>query len=211
MNYLPKKLQFAFAQHSPVLALAASTFWASVLKQHPVLGTLSPNVRRYRSMPTHGIGRYKYLLPKVVHKKKKERMKMKPIKAGTEVEYGDLNVKVFGYDMTLVEHYSQYVHNLCNRLKIQVAESYALPTKSTEIIVMQEKSTKMYADAMLKTHMRVIQLSGLSVTICPVFIEVLLQNQPEGVELSVKEHTEIDFLRRFKARPELEELKSKIS
>lgn len=47
---------------------------------------------------------------------------MKPIVAATDTAYGTLNVKVSGYDMTVVEHYSQYIHNLCNRLSIKVAE-----------------------------------------------------------------------------------------
>lgn len=37
--------------------------------------------------------------------------------------------------------------------------SYALPTKSTEVLLMQEQGTKMYADAILKTHERVVQVS----------------------------------------------------
>lgn len=135
---------------------------------------------------------------------------MRPIKAATELEYGDLNIEVFGHDMTLVEHYLQYIHNLCNRLKIKVVESYALPTKSTEILSLQEKGGKMSVDAVLKTHQRVIQLTALNATVCPVFIEVLLQNQPEGVDLSIKEHTEADFTSRFKTRPELEELMAKL-
>lgn len=55
-------------------------------------------------------------------KKKKEEHQMKPIIATTSTAYGTLNVKVSGYDMTVVEHYSQYIHNLCNRLGIKVAE-----------------------------------------------------------------------------------------
>lgn len=47
---------------------------------------------------------------------------MKEIMAETDTAYGSLNVKVSGYDMTAVEHYSQYIHNLCNRLGIEVAE-----------------------------------------------------------------------------------------
>lgn len=47
---------------------------------------------------------------------------MKQIKAATDTEYGVLNVSVSGYDMTLVEHYAQYIHNLCNRLHISVDE-----------------------------------------------------------------------------------------
>ncbi|MGH0173620.1 UNVERIFIED_CONTAM: hypothetical protein FKN15_065997, partial [Acipenser sinensis] len=120
-------------------------------------------------------------------KKKKEKLQVKAIKTGTDTEYGVLNVQVSGHDMTIVEHYSQYVHNLCNRLKIKVDESYALPTKCTEVMLLQEQGTKMFADAVLSTHERIVQLSGLSSTLAPVFVEVLLRNQPEGVQLSIKE------------------------
>lgn len=47
---------------------------------------------------------------------------MKPIITATDTAYGTLNVNVSGYDMTVVEHYSQYIHNLCNRLGVKVAE-----------------------------------------------------------------------------------------
>lgn len=153
---------------------------------------------------------------------------MKKIMAPTDTAYGTLNVKVSGHDMTVVEHYSQYIHNFCNRLGIKVSEwwgcsklqssytpesltdftvichhsnhsvckisikmwkitvsqsdvfstveemlrwenictrmlfvasfSYALPTKSMEVLLMQEQGTKMYVDATLKTHERVVQV-----------------------------------------------------
>lgn len=37
--------------------------------------------------------------------------------------------------------------------------SYALPTKSTEVMIMPEQGTKMYVDAVLKTHERVVQVN----------------------------------------------------
>ncbi|XP_056884372.1 39S ribosomal protein L48, mitochondrial isoform X2 [Takifugu flavidus] len=157
-------------------------------------------------MPTHGIGKWRHLLLKVAPKKKKDKLQIKPISAATETAYGTLNVMVSGFDMTLVEHYSQYIHNLCNRLGIKVAESYALPTKSVEVMVMQDQGTKMYVDAVLKTHERVVQLSSLDAALCPVFMDVVLKNQPEGVKLVVNEHTEAEYQARFKGRPELEGL-----
>lgn len=36
--------------------------------------------------------------------------------------------------------------------------SYALPTKTTEVMLVQEQGTKMYVDAVLKTHERVVQV-----------------------------------------------------
>ncbi|KAK1890379.1 39S ribosomal protein L48 mitochondrial [Dissostichus eleginoides] len=76
---------------------------------------------------------------------------------------------------------------------------------------MQEQGTKMSVDSFLKTHNRVVQLRSLSATLCPIFLEVLLKNPPEGVQLCVQEHTEVDYKARFKGRPELEGLKAKIS
>ncbi|NWX22343.1 RM48 protein, partial [Aegotheles bennettii] len=167
--------------------------------------------RHYRSRPTHGIGRYKYLLPKEAPKKKKERVQMKEINVGTEHEYGDVNIQMTSYDMCLVENFAQYVHRLCNRLSVRVNESYAMPTKTNEVLYLEERGSKMRLDAILTTHQRVVQISGLSSTFAPIFLEVIQSNQPEGVHLLVKEHTEADFKSRLKSRPELEELRAQMS
>uniref|UniRef100_A0ABI8A5S0 Mitochondrial ribosomal protein L48 n=2 Tax=Felinae TaxID=338152 RepID=A0ABI8A5S0_FELCA len=55
------------------------------------------------------------------------------------------------------------------------------------------------------------EISGLSATFAEIFLEIIQSNLPEGVRLSVKEHTEEDFKGRFKARPELEELLAKLN
>ncbi|XP_039456129.1 39S ribosomal protein L48, mitochondrial-like [Oreochromis aureus] len=99
--------------------------------------------------------------------------------------------------------------------------SYALPTKSTEVMLMQEQGTKTYVDAVLKTHHRVIKVrTGLS------FLVLSAQTAgAAGVMRGFKDltansvinfcpaehserraHTEADFQARFKARPELEGL-----
>lgn len=49
---------------------------------------------------------------------------MKEISAGTEYQYGDINIQMTSYDLCLVEHFAQYVHRLCNRLSIRVNERY---------------------------------------------------------------------------------------
>ncbi|XP_056592964.1 39S ribosomal protein L48, mitochondrial [Triplophysa dalaica] len=211
MNYLTSIQKVIFLQKTRALMCAASSVQNELLTTQKVpWGALLTN-RQYRSMPTHGIGQYRHLLPKTLPKKKKDKIQMKQIKAATDTEFGVLNVCVSGYDMTLVEHYSQYIHNFCNHLDIKVVESYALPTKTTEVMVMQDQGTKMYVDGILKTYERFVQISEMKATLSPIFMEVLLKNQPEGVQLCVKEHTEADFQSRFKARPELEGLIAKIS
>ncbi|KAJ8798275.1 hypothetical protein J1605_001400 [Eschrichtius robustus] len=89
--------------------------------------------------------------------------------------------------------------------------SYALPTKTVEVLQLQDQGSKMLLDSVLTTHERVVQISGLSATFAEIFLEIIQSNLPEGVKLSVREHTEEDFKGRFKARPELEELLAKLN
>ncbi|XP_061524714.1 39S ribosomal protein L48, mitochondrial isoform X1 [Phycodurus eques] len=124
-------------------------------------GVARTQERQYRGSPTEGIGRWRHLLPREAPKKKKDKHQMQSIAAATDTAYGTLNVNVSGYDMTAVEHFAQYVHNLCTRLGVSVAESYSLPTVSAELMLTQESGTKMYVDSLLKTHRRVIQFSNL--------------------------------------------------
>uniref|UniRef100_A0A8D0ZJU1 Large ribosomal subunit protein mL48 n=1 Tax=Sus scrofa TaxID=9823 RepID=A0A8D0ZJU1_PIG len=150
-------------------------------------GILLSTSRHYRSKPTHGIGRYKHLVKAQEPKKKKGKVEVRPINLGTDYEYGVLNIHLIAYDMALAESYAQYVHNLCNHLAIKVEESYAMPTKTMEVLQLQEQGSKMFLDAVLTTHERVVQISGLSATFAEIFLEIIHSNLPEGVKLSVRE------------------------
>ncbi|KAM9658042.1 large ribosomal subunit protein mL48 isoform 3-T3 [Trichechus inunguis] len=144
-------------------------------------GFLLNTSRHYKTKPTHGIGRYKHLIIAQEPKKKRGKVEVRPINLGTDHEYGVVNIHLTAYDMALAESYAQYVHNLCNDLSIKVEESYALPTKTVEVLQLQDQGNKTFLDSVLTTHERVVQ------------------------------HTEEDFKGRFKARPELEELLAKLN
>uniref|UniRef100_A0ABM5FVU3 Large ribosomal subunit protein mL48 n=1 Tax=Pogona vitticeps TaxID=103695 RepID=A0ABM5FVU3_9SAUR len=183
-------------------------------RRNPICSVGNPVLscqRHYRSCPSHGIGRFRHLLPPQDPKVgKKSFVQMKPIVPGTDHSYGSLNVVMTGCDMTVVEHYAQYVHKFCNRMSIKVEECYAMPTKTMEVFVSKAERSKSQMDSVLTTHQRVVRISGLSATLAPIFLEILQTNQPEGVHLLVKEYTEEDFQVRLKSRPELEELRSKM-
>ncbi|KAG8137103.1 putative 39S ribosomal protein [Naja naja] len=167
-------------------------------RRNPVcsIGSLQQNFQRhYRSNPTHGIGRYRHLLPPEAPPKKKNHVEMKEIDPGTEHQYGTLNIVMTGYDVCLVEHYAQYVHRLCNKLSVKVVESYAMPTKTVELVLTGEHGSK---------------IKQLTATFSPIFLEIIQNNLPEGVHLLVKEHTEEDFRIRLKIRPELDELRARL-
>ncbi|XP_072257217.1 large ribosomal subunit protein mL48 [Pyxicephalus adspersus] len=173
-------------------------------------GFLNQDSKRcYRARPTHGIGRYRHLLPPAVDKRKSKLQT--EIKEGTDYEYGTLNFQVTGYNMLYVESFAQYIHKLFNKMSVTVEESFALPTKTTEVLLQQEMASKMSVDYALTTHERVVQVSGLKATMASIILEILMMNQPEGIQLTVKLHTEEDHLKRFKVRPDLEKMKAAIN
>lgn len=184
-----------------------------ILGENPIYsaGGTVRTCRHYKTKPTHGIGRYRHLVKVLEPKKKKAKVELRAINVGTDYEYGVLNIHLTAYDMTLAESYAQYVHRLCNQLSVKVEESYAMPTKTMEVMRLPDQGNKMVLDSVLTTHERVVQISGLSATFAEIFLEILQSNLPEGVRLSVREHTEEDFKGRFKARPELEELLAKLN
>lgn len=184
-----------------------------ILGENPIYsaGGIVRTSRHYKTKPTHGIGRYRHLVKVLEPKKKKAKVELRAINVGTDYEYGVLNIHLTAYDMTLAESYARYVHRLCNQLSIKVEESYAMPTKTMEVMRLPDQGNKMVLDSVLTTHERVVQISGLSATFAEIFLEILQINLPEGVRLSVREHTEEDFKGRFKARPELEELLAKLN
>uniref|UniRef100_A0A8D2FB88 Small ribosomal subunit protein uS10 domain-containing protein n=1 Tax=Theropithecus gelada TaxID=9565 RepID=A0A8D2FB88_THEGE len=167
---------------------------------YSVGGMLLSTSRPYETKPTRAIGKYKHLI-KAEEPKKKGKVEARLINLGTDDEYGILTIHLTAYDMTLAESYVQYVHNLCNSLSIKVEESYVMPTKTIEVLWLQDQVSKMFLDS----------ISGLRATFSEIFWEIIQSNLPEGVRLSVKEHTEEDFKGRFKARPELEELLTKLN
>ncbi|XP_073404658.1 large ribosomal subunit protein mL48 isoform X2 [Dendrobates tinctorius] len=203
---------FIFPSPSPCDFL----FYAGRITGHSWLQSCNPGVqvedrRSYRSQPTHGIGRYRFLLPPEVDQKKKGKLLKKEIKQGTEYEYGVLNFQVSGHNMLYVEHFAQYMHNFFNQMSIKVEESYAKPTKTMEMLLLPDVGNKMFVDSVLTIHERIVQVSGVSATMAPIIIEVFTMNQPEGVKLLVKEHTDTDYLERFKARPDLDNLRASIN
>ncbi|XP_075707434.1 large ribosomal subunit protein mL48 [Rhinoderma darwinii] len=196
--------------------LRSTAAFCSRIKGNPGLlgsanGVHIEDRRSYKSQPTHGIGRYRFLLPPEADQKKKSKLLKKEIKPGTEYEYGVLNFEVSGHNMLYVEHFAQYVHNFFNQMSIKVEESYAKPTRTKEALLMPDVGNKMFVDFVLTVHERVVQVSGLSATLAPIIIEIFTMNQPEGVNLLVKEHTEADYLDRFKSRPDLDNLRASMN
>ncbi|XP_051024090.1 39S ribosomal protein L48, mitochondrial-like [Acomys russatus] len=184
-----------------------------ILGENPICsagGTLRTS-QHYKTKPTHGIGRYRHLVRVLEPKKKKAKVEVRAINLETDYDYGILNIHLTAYDLTLAESYGQYVHRLCNRLSIKVEKSYTMLNKTTEVMRLLDQGNKKVLDSVLSIRERVVQVNGLSTTFAEIFLEILQSNLPEGVRLSVREHTEEGFKGRCKARPELEERLAKLN
>lgn len=111
-----------------------------------------------------------------------------------------LNIKAFGYDCTLVEHFAQYAHNLAKNMTLNVCDSYALPAKSTLVHMVQGTALKQkdrIEDYTLTTYQRVIQIQDLPSKRAPLLLDLLHLNLPEGVSFTVSPHTQEQYKERF--------------
>uniref|UniRef100_A0ABK0LRN7 Mitochondrial ribosomal protein L48 n=1 Tax=Rattus norvegicus TaxID=10116 RepID=A0ABK0LRN7_RAT len=170
-----------------------------ILGENPIYsaGGIVRTSRHYKTKPTHGIGRYRHLVKVLEPKKKKAKVELRAINVGTDYEYGVLNIHLTAYDMTLAESYARYVHRLCNQLSIKVEESYAMPTKTMEVMRLPDQGNKMVLDSVLTTHERVVQVGtwGPSLHLFPSVILFLLLSSLKSVLLSLPDAvTLIQFL-----------------
>uniref|UniRef100_UPI0035902ED8 large ribosomal subunit protein mL48 isoform X2 n=1 Tax=Myxine glutinosa TaxID=7769 RepID=UPI0035902ED8 len=174
---------------------------------------LTTPARLHRSRPTHGIGRYDHLIAKDpqenVGKRKRRILDTGLLAPVGDTAYGTLNILTRGHDVTLVEHFSSYVHYLCKRLGTIVCSTYALPTQHVEVYLDQLSGKQLY-DATINTHGRVVQIGRMPSSLAPVLLQQLLVNLPEGVDLMIKPHTDEDFQLRFKTRPEMSRLQEEL-
>uniref|UniRef100_A0A8C4NCE3 Mitochondrial ribosomal protein L48 n=1 Tax=Eptatretus burgeri TaxID=7764 RepID=A0A8C4NCE3_EPTBU len=169
--------------------------------------------RFHRSRPTHGVGRYDHLIAKDpqenVSKRKRRILDTGLLPPVGDKEYGTLNILTKGHDVTLVEHFSSYVHYLCKRLGMIICSTYALPTQHVEVYLDQLSRKQVY-DATINTHGRLVQIGRMPSSLAPLLLQQLLLNLPEGVDLVIKPHTDEDFQLRFKSRPEMSRLQDEL-
>ncbi|XP_002737807.1 large ribosomal subunit protein mL48-like [Saccoglossus kowalevskii] len=119
----------------------------------------------------------------------------------SENHYPTLNIHVTGHDLTVVEHYAQYLHNMSKNLGIIVSDSYALPTKTHVAKTLQKPGINVKPrNITLKTFERVVQVDELLSTKASLLTELLQINMPQGVSVKIQEHTEEHYQDRFLPR-----------
>ncbi|XP_076354115.1 mitochondrial ribosomal protein L48 isoform X2 [Tachypleus tridentatus] len=102
--------------------------------------------------------------------------------------YDVLDVQVKGYDFAVVEQFAKYVHNIALKMDIEVEDSWATPSQSLHVTNFKPESTVVENSYHLNIYERNVQVSGLSATIAPTFLEVIQKSLPEGVNFCVQLH-----------------------
>merc|ERR1712050_44308 len=99
-------------------------------------------------------------------------------------EYDELHINLKGYDFTVLEHYSKYVHNLVKSFELD-CDCWPVPAKTTKIHTYKPNSAIIENTYDLATYHRVVSVEDLPAPMAPVLFEFIQQNLPEGVELNV--------------------------
>ncbi|XP_058975879.1 large ribosomal subunit protein mL48-like [Musca domestica] len=125
-------------------------------------------------------------------------------------QYPNLNVQIKGYDYPILESYQRYLHNVAEYLDIDVADCYALPPQNMTVQRLKPNSMVTDSEYRLKIYERNIQLQDVDVPAYPAFLRLAQAALPEGVELTVQEHTDECEERRYVPDKDLLELKAEL-
>ncbi|KAH8282954.1 hypothetical protein KR054_011164, partial [Drosophila jambulina] len=125
-------------------------------------------------------------------------------------QYESLNVQIKGYDYPQLESYQRFLHGVAEYLELDVSDCYALPPQQTQVQRLRPNSTVIESEYKLTTYERNLQLNFVDAPFYPQFLRIAQSALPEGVTLSVQEHTEDCEERRYVPDKELLDLKSEL-
>jgi len=105
-------------------------------------------------------------------------------------EYPKLSIRMESYDFVPLESFSKFVHNMACGMGVPKTEAVMVPNSSKKITNFKLFSTNVDTTYDLKKYVRVVYVEKLQSTMAPLLFEVLQQNLPEGVDMTVSPTTE---------------------
>ncbi|XP_022228149.2 39S ribosomal protein L48, mitochondrial [Drosophila obscura] len=125
-------------------------------------------------------------------------------------QYESLNVQIKGYDYPQLESYQRFLHGVAEYLELDVSDCYALPPQQTQVQRLRPNSTVVESDYKLTTYERSLQLCNVDAPVYPQFLRLAQAALPEGVSLTVQEHTDDCEERRYVPDKDLLDLKAEL-
>ncbi|KAL5007959.1 hypothetical protein ScPMuIL_013540 [Solemya velum] len=124
-------------------------------------------------------------------------------------EYEILNLKLNGYDFTILESFAKYVHNLGSNLALDT-DSWASPSRTSQVVTYRPNTTIVDHKYSLVKYERIVQLQDVPSTMLPIFLEVVQTHMPEGVELKIGEPNDDEEEFRYVPDKQLQELHAEL-
>ncbi|EDW11113.1 39S ribosomal protein L48, mitochondrial [Drosophila mojavensis] len=125
-------------------------------------------------------------------------------------QYESLNVQIKGYDYPLLESYQRFLHGVAEYLDLDVSDCYALPPQQTQVQRLRPNSTVIESEYKLTTYERSLLLNNVDAPVYPQFLRIAQAALPEGVHLTVSEHTDEHDERRYVPDKDLLDLKAEL-
>lgn len=115
-----------------------------------------------------------------------------------------------GYDFPILESYQRYLHSVAEYLDIDVSDCYALPPQTTQVQRLRPNSAVVDAEYRLTMYERNLQINDVNAPVYPIFLRIAQAALPEGVQLSVQEHSDEFEERRYVPDRDLLDLKAEL-
>ena len=115
-----------------------------------------------------------------------------------------------GYDFPVLEAYQKHLHSIAEYMELEVEDGWALPPKVLKIQRFKPKGTVVDSEYTLNVYERTLQLTKVNAHSYPTFLRLAQQGLPQGVDLSVVEHSEEMDEARYVPDRELLELKNQL-
>ncbi|XP_053688756.1 39S ribosomal protein L48, mitochondrial [Sabethes cyaneus] len=124
--------------------------------------------------------------------------------------YNTLNFTIKGYDYPILESYQKFIYNVADTMDLDTVDSWAQPPRKLNVQKFKPASAIIESEYKLTVYERNVQIASLQAPLYPMFVRILQEALPEGVTLSVSEHTSEVEDARFVPDRDLLDLKQKL-
>ncbi|XP_014670187.1 PREDICTED: 39S ribosomal protein L48, mitochondrial-like [Priapulus caudatus] len=126
-------------------------------------------------------------------------------------EYDTININIKGYDFAVLEKYARYVHNTAENIGINVTNSWPVLPQASLVQRIKQRSNLVEAEYNLSLYERVVQVDKLPSTLATILLDVIQTSLPEGIQFTMKYHTQLADISRYIPDRELKELEAQLT
>ncbi|XP_058461100.1 large ribosomal subunit protein mL48 [Malaya genurostris] len=124
--------------------------------------------------------------------------------------YNTLNFNIKGYDYAILESYQRFIYNVSDTMELDTVDCWAHPPKKLNVQRFKPASAVIDSEYKLTVYERNVQIANLQSPLYPIFVRILQAALPEGVTLSVSEHSDDVDEARYVPDKDLLELKQQL-